>query len=296
MRKVFLLAALLALAAVPAAVAGSARTDGNSQTFLDSTGENASAPDITSIVVSNDDSGLITFKLNIANRPALTGDMEIDLFLDTDANPATGDPQSDGADYAIVLVQGSVGLFRWNGTNYADASSQASLVYAYDASGATIKVKASDLGGTKKLNFSAVAASGVTVDASGNPNYANAVTDFAPDIGHGTYAYQVLTTLKLSVSTFQTVPAAPKAGGTLAASLAAKENDTGGPVASRAAVACRATVGGAQVAVKSHAIANGVATCVWKLPASAKGKKLSGTVTVSLRGAKAAKSFSLNVR
>ncbi len=166
-----------------------------------------------------------------------------------------------------------------------------SLVYSYDASGATIKIKASDLGGTKKFNFSAVAGSGVVIDASGNPNYSQASIDFAPDLDHGTYAYQVLTTLKLSVSTFRTVPATPAAGGTLAASMAATENDTGGPVGNGAAVACRATVGGAPVTVKSHALANGVATCVWKLPKSAKGKKLSGTVTVTLRGAKAAKSF-----
>jgi hypothetical protein len=296
MRKVFLAATVLALAAVPAALAGSTRTNDNSQTFLDSTGEIANAPDITSVVVSNDASGLVTFKLNISNRPSLTGDMEVDLYLDTDANRATGDPGSDGAEYAIVLVQGSVGLFKWNGTDYVDAPSQSSLVYSYDTSGATIKVKTSDLDGTKSFNFSAIVGSGIVVDGNGNPDYTNAVADFAPDLGHGTYGYQVLTKLELSVSTFQTVPAAPKAGGTLAASMAATENDTGGPIGSGAAVACRATVGGATVAVKSHAIANGVATCVWKLPKSAKGKKLSGTVTVTVRGAKAAKSFSVRVR
>jgi hypothetical protein len=296
MRKVLLAAALLALAAVPSALAGPTRMDDNSQTFLDSTGEVANAPDITSIVVSNNASGLVTFKVNISNRPSLTSDMEIDLSLDTDANKATGDAASNGAEYAIVLVQGSVGLLKWNGTNYADARSQSSLTYSYDASGATIKVKTSDLGGTKKFNFGAVAGSGIVVDASGNPDYTNAVADFAPDLGHGTYGYQVLTTLKLSVSTFQTVPAAPTAGGTLAASLAATENDTGGPIGRGAAVVCRASVAGGPVTVKSHAIANGVATCVWKLPKSAKGEKLSGTVTVTVRGAKVAKSFSVRVR
>ncbi|HXR11083.1 MAG TPA: hypothetical protein VN770_02205 [Gaiellaceae bacterium] len=294
--RTVLVAVLAALVvAVPGALAGSARTSDNSQTFLDSTGEDPNAPDITSIVVSNDDTGLITFKMNISNRPSLTGDMEIDVFLDTDANPATGDPQSDGAEYAIVLVQGSVALFKWNGSDYVDAPSQSSLVYSYDASGATIKVSASDLGGTKAFNFSTVAGSGITVDANGTPNYSNASADFAPDLGHGTYAYQVKTTLRLSVSTFQTTPAAPKAGATLSASLAATENDTGGPVTG-GTVACRATAGGKTVPVTSHAEANGVGTCVWKVPKTAKGKKLTGTVTVTVRGATVSKSFSVRVR
>ncbi len=44
------------------------------------------APDITSVVVSNDDAGMITFKVNISNRPTLTPDMSVLLFLDTDQN------------------------------------------------------------------------------------------------------------------------------------------------------------------------------------------------------------------
>ena len=73
----------------------------NSQTFQDSLGENPSGPDITSIVVSNDDAGLITWKINISNRPALTQDMTILIYLDTDQNASTGDKSSEGAEYAI---------------------------------------------------------------------------------------------------------------------------------------------------------------------------------------------------
>jgi len=76
------LAILLALTAlvvgVPVALGGSSHTAANSQTFPDSIGEDASAPDITSIVVSNDDAGLITFQINVSNRPALTPDAAAD--------------------------------------------------------------------------------------------------------------------------------------------------------------------------------------------------------------------------
>jgi hypothetical protein len=296
MRKAFMVVALLVLAvAVPGAIAGSTRAVDNTQTYLDSTGEDPNAPDITSVVVSNDATGLITFKINISNRAALTSDMFIDLGLDTDANPATGDKNAFGAEYDLELLQGSVALFQWNGNDYTFASSQSSLVYSYDASGATIRIKSSDLGGTKAFNFSAIAISGVTNDASGNPDFTNAHADFAPDQGHGTFNYKVLTKLRLTVSTFQTAPASPKAGGAFSASLAVTENDTGAPITSGAAV-CRATVAGKAVPLLTHLVTNGVATCVWRVPKTAKGKELTGKVTVSLRGASASKSFTVRVR
>lgn len=277
------------------AVCVSAAAAGNSQTFLDSTGEDPSAPDITSVVVSNDDAGLITFKVNVSNRPALTSDMEFDLYVNTDANTSTGDPQSYGADYLILLIPGEVDLFKWNGTDYGGTPPQSSLVYSYDASGATIKIGAADLGATKAFGFVALALSNVAVDSQGNADYTNAHIDAAPDFGHGAFDYKVLTKLGLAVSTFKTTPVSPRAGGTLSASMAVTENDTGGPLAS-GAVACRATVGGKAVPVITHLLTNGVATCVWRVPKSARGKKLSGRIVVSTRGATAAKSFAVKVR
>src|SRR6266545_614669 len=95
------------LAALPtAALGGSARSAANSTTFPDSIGEDANAPDITNVVVSNDDAGNITFQINISNRPALTADMFLLVFLNTDQNSATGNTQLLGADYYIELDPG----------------------------------------------------------------------------------------------------------------------------------------------------------------------------------------------
>ena len=97
---------------------------------------------------------MITFKINISNRPALTPDMAVLLFLDTDQLATTGDPSNPaGSDYLIELDPGSVALAKWNGTDYVTAPSQSSLTFAYDATGATIKVSASDLGKTKGINL-----------------------------------------------------------------------------------------------------------------------------------------------
>ena len=264
----------------------------NSQSYPDSLGENPPAPDITSVDVSNDDTGLITWKINISNRPALTQDMLIELYFNTDGSTSTGDPNAFGTDYLIQLTSGQVNLFKWNGSpDYTSAPSQSTLTFAYDATGATIKVNASDLGATKAVSFIVDALSGITIASNGSADFTNAHGDVAPDPGHGTFAYQVLAVLKLSVVSFVTTPKVLHAGGKLSASLAANENDTGGPVTG-GTVACVATVAGKRLTATAHAVANGVATCTWKVPAKSKGKTLRGTVTLTVRGATAARSFS----
>src|SRR6266853_2461136 len=211
------------IAAPPTALAKGSQARANSQTYIDSTGEDPSAPDITTIVVSNDDAGLITFKLNISNRPTLTADMLVLLFLDTDQKATTGDTSTFGADYAIELDPGQVGLFKWNGTDYIAPPSQSSVTFTYDATGATIRVSAPDLGHVKAFNFAAVAFSGLTSDSMGNPDFTNAHGDAAPDAGHGVFSYRVLTKFSLSVKAFTTGPKPAKAGKKFVASLAATE-------------------------------------------------------------------------
>ena len=85
-RPAILLALAALLVGVPAALGGSSHAAANSATFNDSIGEDAAAPDITTVVVSNDDAGLITFQVNVSNRPTMTADMYLLLFLDTDQN------------------------------------------------------------------------------------------------------------------------------------------------------------------------------------------------------------------
>ena len=283
-------AAVLLIALPGSALGGGLRHASNSQTFPDSLGEDPAGPDITSIAVSNDDAGLITLKINISNRPALTNDMLFLVFLDTDQNASTGDSMSFGADYAMQLDSGGVGLFKWNGSDYVAPPSQSTLVYAYDSTGATIRINASELGSTKGFNFSVIALSGITTAANGDPDFTKAHADLAPDAGHGMYAYKVLKTLKLTVASFVTTPSSPHAGGMFSESLAANENDTGGPAA-RGTVTCKATVGGKPLAVATKTFANGVATCSWKIPKTAKGKAFKGTVSLTDAGAIASRSY-----
>lgn len=293
-RLLLLIALGAVLAVLPTAAFGdSSRSAGNSTTFADSIGEDAEAPDITSIVISNDDAGNITIQVNISNRPALTADMFLVMFLDTDQNSSTGDPQLLGADYVIELDPGTVGLFQWNGTDFTFATSQTSLTYAY-ANGATIHVSAADLGKTKGFKFGVIAVSGVTTDPMGNPDFTNIHRDPAPDAGHGFFSYSVLTKLILSVTAFTVAPKPAKAGRPFSASLAANENDTTGPVQS-GTVACAATIALKRIVAVSHVVANGVASCVWRIPKTAKGKTLRGTITLTVQGVQVTRSFAAKI-
>lgn len=288
------LAILLGLAAllvvVPVALGGSSHAAANSQTYNDSTGEDAAAPDITNVVVSNDDAGLITFQVNIPNRPTLTPDMYMLIFLDTDQNASTGATDFLGAEYAIELDPGAVTLFQWNGSDFTPAASQSSLTYAY-ANGATIRVSAADLGKTKGINFGVIAVSGLTFDAAGNPVFDNEHRDLAPDPGHGFFSYQVLTKLVLTVTAFTTSPKPPKAGRTFSVSMAATENDTKGPVRA-GTVTCPATLAGKRAVAVRHVVVNGIATCVFSIPKTAKGRLLRGSITLTLQGAHVTRPFS----
>jgi hypothetical protein len=282
-----------AVAMPTSALAKRAAARANSQTFTDSTGEDPAAPDITSIAVSNDDAGLVTLKINISNRPALTADMTMLLPLDTDKKAATGNPDFAGADYAIELDPGAVSLFKWNGSDFVAAPSQSSVTYSYDSTGATIRASAAELGSTKAFNFFVIAFSGITTDAAGNPDFSNAHGDGAPDAGHGVFSYQVLTKLTLSVKAFTTSPKPAKAGKKFVASLAANESDTGGPVQA-GTVACSVTLGGKHLSATLHRVANGIATCSWLVPRNMKGT-LRGTVSLTVKGTTVVRTFAVKV-
>jgi hypothetical protein len=290
-------AALLAVAAVVAmptsALARTAAATSNSKVFTDSTGEDPSAPDITTIDLSNDNAGLITFKINISNRPTFTDDMLLDVFLDTDRKASTGDPQNLGADYALELVPGAVTLYKWNGTDFRTAPSQSSVTFGYASTGATIRASARDLGNTKGFNFYADAVAGVTIDSSGNPDFSHVHDDAAPDPGHGLFTYPVLTKLTLSVKAFTTGPKPAKAGKKFVASLAANESDTNGPVEA-GTVACSATIGSKHLAATAHRVSNGIASCAWSVPHDATGT-LHGSVTLTVQGVKVVRTFAVRV-
>jgi hypothetical protein len=186
-RKAIQLAATLlaagALALVVGIAPGAARTSTNSVTYQDSTGEDGGSLDIQQIVVSNDDKGLLTFEIHLGNAPALTGKNDVSIFIDSDNNPGnSGGPGYLGAEMVLDVSDGTVDVFKWNGTTFAFSGSPSSLTYSFATGVLTVKVNAGDLGLTS-FNFWV----GTDTDYSSDSSH----LDVAPDPGHGSFAYQV---------------------------------------------------------------------------------------------------------
>ena len=280
-------------AAAPTAIAA------NSTSYQDSSGENPAAPDITTLTVSNNDAGVISFRLNIPNRPELTQDLLLLLFADTDANPQTGDPDTLGADYVIQIFGGEAALFRWDGMDFTRRAGDppaTSLIFSYQG-GVTITISAAELGNTKRFGFAAIAVSGIVVDtATGDLDFTNAVSDVAPAAGAGLYPYEVkITPPTLVVKKLTPSPVRPTAGQAFTLRLVAARSDTGA-VVQNGKVSCVGRVGSARLKAQFQQVQSGAAVCTWNIPPGATGKTFRGSVGVVFEGLKASRGYAGKVR
>ena len=271
----------------------------NSQTYQDSTGENPAAPDITTLTVSNDDAGTITFRINVPNRPQLGQDMYILLFVDADNNPGTGATDTGGADYVMELVRGEIALFRWDGTDFTRRfgdPSAVTLTFSYQG-GVTIRISAAELGNTKNLKFFTVVESGVVVDpVTGDLDFTNAVGDAAPGGGVGLYPYEVITARPtLIVRSLRGTPAAPRAGRPFTLRMVAARSDTNAAL-QNGRVTCVGRVGNSRLRAQLARVQRGAVVCTWRIPPKVTGKRFRGSVTVVFEGLRASRSFSARIR
>src|SRR5207248_3088038 len=173
--------------------------------------------------------------------------------------------------------------------------SQATLIFQDSPTGTTISINATELGNTKNLSFDVTVISGLKFDAAGNLDFTSAHADFAPDIGHGRYPFEVkVAPMKLLMKSFKTTPRRPRAGGAFTMQMTAMRNDTGA-VLQGGTVKCAAKAGGATLAARTHRFAGTAAVCTWAIPASARGKTFRGSITVVFEGKKVTKTFSSSI-
>jgi hypothetical protein len=135
------------LSVATAAVTGAAA---NSQTFLDPAGDNkGGSPDVTTVQVSNDDAGVVEFRLTIPNRTDL-GDLDfINVHLDTDQSAATGCDVEGGVGLDWTLsFHGHTApapdfftLYHFTGCKATEAAQQASFVGEFDGVTSTLTLR-----------------------------------------------------------------------------------------------------------------------------------------------------------
>jgi hypothetical protein len=292
-------AAIALLAAVTGAASplGGSAPAANSVTFNDSTGEDATAPDITTIVISNDDAGMLTFRINVPNRPALGQDMLYEIWVDTDNNPNTGSVDLAGVDYVMQLVQGEINLYRWDGSNFTRRfgdPSAVTLSFAYQG-GLTARISAAELGNTKRFNFFVVAISGLVIDpVTGDLDDTNAKGDVAPGGGAGLFPFTVVVAKPtLVVKKFGSAPARPAAGKPFALKLQVARSDTGA-LLQGGRVKCVGRIGTSALRGSGRFVGR-EAVCTWLIPPKAKGKTFRGTITITFEGLQATRSISRRI-
>jgi hypothetical protein len=164
------LAAAGALMVVSAGVALAA----NTASFIDPGADSDSAPDITGVSISNDDTGVVTVKLTLANRalPAATDDFAVGI--DADQNPDTGSVFY-GAEYELDLDRGAIAVWRESPNGfYTQAIAPPSLHIVFAGGVVTFSFKASELGISSGFNLYTLGA-----DTNG--------LDTAPDIRTANY-------------------------------------------------------------------------------------------------------------
>jgi hypothetical protein len=308
------LSVLTAVAAIAAAAAGvtvgtSATTSAGAKaaTFQDATGEDPSGPDIATVVVSNDDQRILTFRVEIPSHPVLGEDMRIRVWLDSDANRQTGLEVEGlrGADNFLLVDRGELGLgeaalFTCSGFT-CSGGLPTGLTFSYEG-GATFTVGAADLGIERlgRIRFWVEVWNGIAFDPITHRwDFTNARADFAPDgagrrlgdpsaQGEDTWIYE---SRRMLVRSFSTQPASPRAGRPFALRLALIRTDTGASV-SRGAVSCIAKIAGRRLRARSSGFVGGLAVCAFAIPATAGGQSFLATISVRYAGETVTRSIS----
>jgi hypothetical protein len=266
-------------ALVTAGTASSAPSE-TAVTYRDAVGEDALAPDISSVVVSAGGAQQLSFRVNIPNRPTLTDDMRLRIWLDADHDFSTGLTVQDhlGVDYFILVDRWELGLgvARLFACTESVCSGESQVRASY-AAGGTFSVRATELRirRRQRLRFRVEASSGWAFDPVTGYDFTNVHSDAAPDPGYWTFDMRPLV-----VKSFNATPRTPHAGERFILRMSAIRTSTGKAAAGK--VACVFRVAGARLRPSKSAFVGGRALCVFDVPLTARAKKFRGSIALSV--------------
>jgi hypothetical protein len=270
------LAAAVALVAVPLAVA-----DAN---FTDPTGDANGAPDVVAVIVANDAKNRVTFEIELAGDQRLPDDGEIALMIDTDKNPETG---RGGWDYFVIVASDESSMLRsWDGTQWVDAPSTTARAWVIGGY-VQYSIDRSELGNSAAFDF--------TVDSAKVTNDEVVASDLAPEENSYWSYTTVAKTYGIVGTPLVVKPTRPAASTKVLASFITVRTDSLEPLWESKST-CRATVGGKRVTTRLRSEL-GFAHCeTVRLPKNGKGKLLKVTLTTSAGGKTVTKTFSAKLR
>jgi hypothetical protein len=249
-------------------------------TYADKSGDSGSAGDITGIQVAADKaSGQMIFRVEGSNLSTSPNDLTI-LFIDSDANPATGQVSLVGADYVFAIDDTTYEFDHWNGSDWVETPNSTVRVTG-GGPALMISVNRSELGNTSNLNLWARSV-----------NMVDKKSDDAPD--DGTYNYSIdANGPDIQSLDLKTAPiAGPKHGKKFVVTPAGLKLPVGGPIDEQPpdSYSCTAKLG------QRPLRGTGTGACTYTLPRKSRGKQLRLTVTVNYEGASKSFTYSFRVR
>jgi hypothetical protein len=310
------LAALVIVATVLASAAGAAGirgAAGGPASFTDPTGDAPGAPDVTTVSVDGDAAAQrLTFSVTAPGYEPTTADgleREVAVWIDTDQNGMTGDPD-DGTDYAVIAGNGPDGSFwdvgRWSSSGWGSTPRGATAAFSRTGDVLTWTLSPADIGNPAAFRFYVMTG---TWDASDN----RVGRDLAPDAGWwsytlstapsggGTAAPAAKTTLKVDAP--KTVPRVAVAGKRFTVTFdvyfekqeqATVINIGTGTTktmtmitwedVTKGKMTCDPSVAG-KVIVHAESLANGKARLSFVIPKTARGKLLKVQVRIDAKPA-----------
>ena len=145
-----------------------------------------------------------------------------------------------------------------------------------------MEIHPNDLGGVSTFTFLLGSFAGENVDVAPE---GEAVWQYAPRPERFTLVFE-----SQSIT-----PNPPRAGRALTVGVQFARPDLN-ELVEEGAITCTLKAGGKTLRATTRTFRNGFATCVWRLPASAKGKRITGTVRLTFGGTSAQRAFSLKAR
>jgi hypothetical protein len=268
----------VAAAAALLALVGSAGANGR---YADKTGDSGGAPDISGAEVAGDSTGQLTFSINVGN---VSGDAAVGLFVDSDANPLTGNVGAGGSDYFFIVVpaERSYDFGHWNGSDFDFDTPHSTVRVLAGSSGITISVNKSELSNTAQLNFVAMSLAG---DGS---------SDMAPDNGLWNYDLTAGGPDIREIQVQSTPASGPRVGKKFTVSVAGirlPQTNVSDPIQPES-YSCTATLNGKAIA------GTGTGGCTFAIPKkkSTRGKTLSVTVSVVYEGVTKTQTLAFRVK
>lgn len=274
---------IVVLVAVAALGIAATLAQAGEKAYVDAAGDSGTAPDLGNVVVT-DTNGFLVFKID----GKLVPDSSIQIFIDADRNPSTGD---DGDElFLTVFMESDAKSYydaeRWNGSKWENAT--------FDVTSQTftgreeVGFKAADAGVTGAFDF-VLRSVKMVADAVES-------RDRAPDsIVPWSYTLSTtattLTRAVLGKPTF--APPRPVAGRPVMLRVSAR-NGTGGAPLTTGSTTCKATVKGRTIH-GSGSVASGWATCRLIVPKSASKATAHGSITVGSGPTAVTKGFSFRI-